>query len=65
MNAGGVRRFATPGAVSDPAVKFSFWASMADLWRLVMRSAPRAWPGGCPSPWSWSSSASWRASPPR
>ena len=38
MHAGGDRRFATPGAVSPPTVTFSFWASMADLWRLVMRS---------------------------
>ncbi len=41
MHAGGDRRFATPGAVSPPTVTFSFWASMADLWRLVMRSGAK------------------------
>jgi ATP-binding cassette subfamily B protein len=35
---GGVRRFAQPGAIAPPDVKFSFWSSMADLGRLVMRS---------------------------
>ena len=39
------RRFATPGAISPPTVKFDFWSSMADLGRLVMRSgaAGLAW----------------------
>ena len=32
------RRFAGPGAISAPAVRFDFWSSMADLGRLVMRS---------------------------
>ena len=41
MHAGGDRRFASPGAVSPPSVKFSFWASMADLGRLVMRSGAK------------------------
>jgi len=31
-------RFSQPDAVSPPGVKFSFWGSMADLWRLVLRS---------------------------
>src|SRR5690606_1590645 len=35
---GGVRRFAQPGAIAPPDVKCSFWSSMADLGRLVMRS---------------------------
>ncbi len=44
-NTGGVRRFATPGAVSPPSVSFNFWASMADLGRLVLRSGAKglAW----------------------
>lgn len=38
MNAGGVRRFAVPGAISPASIKFDFWKSMAELGRLVMRS---------------------------
>ena len=34
----GDRRFATAGAIAPSTVQFSFWASMADLWRLVLRS---------------------------
>lgn len=32
------RGLATPGVVSPASVKFDFWTSMADLWRLVIRS---------------------------
>ncbi|WP_374569982.1 ABC transporter ATP-binding protein/permease [Phenylobacterium sp.] len=32
------RAMSTPGMVSPASVKFDFWTSMADLWRLVMRS---------------------------
>ncbi len=32
------RRMAIPGAIAQPASRFSFWTSMADLVRLVMRS---------------------------
>jgi ATP-binding cassette subfamily B protein len=38
VHAGAGRRFATPGAVAPAGAKFSFWSSMADLGRLVMRS---------------------------
>jgi ATP-binding cassette subfamily B protein len=38
INAGPVRRFATPGAISPSNVKFDFWRSMTDLARLVARS---------------------------
>lgn len=31
-------RFSQPDAVAPPGVKFSFWDSMGDLWRLVLRS---------------------------
>ena len=32
------RRMAIPGAIAQPALRFNFWTSMADLVRLVMRS---------------------------
>ena len=34
----GRARFSGPEAVAPAEAKFAFWASMADLWRLVMRS---------------------------
>jgi ATP-binding cassette subfamily B protein len=42
MHAHAARRFADADAVAPKGVKFSFWSSMADLGRLVLRSgAPR------------------------
>jgi ABC-type transport system involved in Fe-S cluster assembly fused permease/ATPase subunit len=38
IHTGAGRRFATPGAIAPSEVGFDFWSSMADLWRLVMRS---------------------------
>jgi ABC-type transport system involved in Fe-S cluster assembly fused permease/ATPase subunit len=38
IHTGAGRRFATPGAIAPSEVRFDFWSSMADLWRLVMRS---------------------------
>jgi ATP-binding cassette subfamily B protein len=35
---GAHRQMSVPGAVAPPAAKFSFWSSMADLVRLVLRS---------------------------
>ena len=40
-NAAGDRLMATPGAVAAAGAKFSFWSSMADLVRLVVRSRAR------------------------
>jgi len=36
--ASGVRPMSVPGAISPPSARFSFWSSMGDLVRLVMRS---------------------------
>jgi ATP-binding cassette subfamily B protein len=42
MHAHAARRFGEAGAVAPKGVRFSFWSSMADLGRLVLRSgAPR------------------------
>ena len=38
MSPTGDRRMAVPGAVVAPGAKFSFWSSMGDLVRLVLRS---------------------------
>ncbi|MFC3080314.1 ABCB family ABC transporter ATP-binding protein/permease [Phenylobacterium terrae] len=38
IQAGPQRRFAVPGAISPPSVKFNVRAALADLGRLVMRS---------------------------
>jgi ABC-type transport system involved in Fe-S cluster assembly fused permease/ATPase subunit len=38
MSPTGDRRMAVPGGVVAPGVKFSFWSSMGDLVRLVLRS---------------------------
>jgi ABC-type transport system involved in Fe-S cluster assembly fused permease/ATPase subunit len=38
IHTGAGRRFATPGAIAPSEGGFDFWSSMADLWRLVMRS---------------------------
>ncbi len=38
MSPTGDRRMAVPGGVLPPGVKFSFWSSMRDLVRLVLRS---------------------------
>ena len=35
---GSVRQMSVPGAISPAGAKFSFWSSMGDLVRLVMRS---------------------------
>jgi ATP-binding cassette, subfamily B, heavy metal transporter len=38
IHGGATGRFSGPGAVAPAGVKFDFWASMADLGRLVLRS---------------------------
>ena len=38
MSPVGDRRMAIPGGIAAPGAKFSFWSSMADLVRLVLRS---------------------------
>ena len=35
---GATRQMSVPGAIAAPTTKFSFWSSMADLMRLVLRS---------------------------
>lgn len=38
MNGAAGRRMSIPGAIAPADVKFNFWTSMVDLWKLVLRS---------------------------